>query len=51
MLTYLMPLNPTDQPIDLMDDSEYVCDLTLTEDEVMESLDDAILARYREIWS
>jgi len=41
-----------DQPLDLMADiDEYVCDLTLTEDEVMETLDDAIIQRYREIWS
>ena len=52
-LMYLQ-LTPStsDQPIDLMADiDEYVCDLNITEDEVMESLDDAIMQRYREIWS
>ena len=50
-LFHLMPINPSDQPIDLMDDTEYVCDLNITEDEVLESLDDAIMAKYREIWA
>jgi hypothetical protein len=51
-LMYLQ-LTPStsDQPIDLMADDEYVCDLNITEDEVLESLDDAIIQRYREIWS
>jgi hypothetical protein len=53
MLSYLLiPSNTSDQPIDLMADiDEYVCDLNITESEVMDSLDDAIIQRYREIWS
>jgi hypothetical protein len=52
MLTYLIITPNHDQPLDFMDDKdEYVCDLNISEDEVLESLDDAIMARYREIWS
>lgn len=50
-LTYLIIPPTHDQPLDFLDDKdEYVCEF-LHESEVMESLDDAILARYREIWS
>lgn len=50
-LTYLIIPPTSDQPLDFLDDEPFVCDLTLTEDEVLESLDDAIMARYREIWA
>ena len=51
MLMHLqIPSNTSDQPIDMMDDDEYVLDLP-SESEIMDSLDDAILNSYRAIWS
>jgi hypothetical protein len=50
-LFHLLPINPTDQPIDLMDDTDFVCEFNVDTSEQLESLDDAINARYREIWS
>ena len=52
MLNYLLiPPSTSDQPIDLMDDTDtYVLDLP-NEVEITDSLYDAIMARYREIWS
>lgn len=51
-LFYLqLPPSTSDQPIDLMDDTDtYVLDLP-NEVELADSLDDAIMARYREIWA
>jgi hypothetical protein len=53
MLTHLLiPTNTNDQPIDLMSDiDEYVCDFNISEAEVLETLDDAIIQSYRAIWS
>ena len=51
MLMHLqIPSNTSDQPIDLMQDDEYVFEMP-SESEIMDSLDDAIIQRYREIWS
>jgi hypothetical protein len=51
MLMHLqIPQNTSDQPIDLMNDDEYVFEIP-TESELMDSLDDAILNSYRAIWS
>ena len=51
-LFYLqLPASTSDQPLDLMDDTDtYVLDLP-SEQDIAESLDDAIMAKYREIWS
>lgn len=49
MLTYLIIQPATDQPQDFLDDDEYVCTFNPTNDELTESLDDAIVARYREM--
>ena len=52
MLNYLLiPPSTNDQPIDLMDDIDtYVLDLP-SEVEIADSLDDAILQSYKNIWS
>jgi hypothetical protein len=51
MLMHLqIPMSLQDQPIDLMLDDEYVFDCP-TEQEIHDSLDDAILDSYRAIWS
>lgn len=50
MMHYLVIRPTTDEPLDFLDEDEYVCEY-MSESEVMESLDDAILARYREIWA
>ena len=51
-LFYLqLPPSTSDQPIDLMDDTDtYVLDLP-SEVEIADSLDDTILQSYRDIWS
>jgi hypothetical protein len=50
MLTYLIIPN-TDKPIDFLDDNdEYVCTFDPSNDEITESLDDAINASYKQLW-
>lgn len=50
-LLYIQPIQPTDQPIDFMDDTDFVCEFNVDTSEQLDSLDDAINAKYREIWS
>lgn len=50
-LTYLVLARTDDNPVDFMDDDEFVCEYTPNNDEITESLDDAINAKYKEIWS
>jgi len=50
-LMYLVIPRLTDNPLDFLDDEEFICEYTPNPDEVTESLDDAINARYKEIWS
>jgi hypothetical protein len=50
-LTYLIITPNHDQPIDLMDDEDYVCTFDPTDDEVTESLDDAINATFKQLWA
>ena len=50
-LMYLVIPRTTDNPLDFMDDEEFVCEYTPNTDETTESLDDAINATYKEIWS
>jgi plasmid replication initiation protein len=50
-LTYLLITPTTDSPTDFLDEDEYVCTFSSTDDEVTESLDDAINAMYRQLWS
>lgn len=50
MLTYLLiPSKNNDQALDFMDEDEFVCDFNVDTSEQLESLDDAINARYREL--
>lgn len=51
-LFYLqLPASTSDQPLDLMDDTDtYVLDLP-DQDTIADSLDDTILQSYRDIWS
>jgi hypothetical protein len=39
----------TDQPLDFLDEDEFVCTYTPDESEILESLDDAINAQYRQL--
>jgi hypothetical protein len=50
MLTYLILSHNHDQPIDFLDDDEYVCLFDPSNDEITESLDDAINASYKQLW-
>ena len=50
-LMYLVIPRTTDNPLDFLDDEEFVCEYTPNTDETTESLDDAINATYKEIWS
>jgi hypothetical protein len=50
-LMYLVIPNTSDNPLDFMAEDEFVCEYTPDNDEITESLDDAINAKYKEIWS
>lgn len=50
-LTYLIIQPATDNPLDFMAEDEFVCEYIPNNDEITESLDDAINAKYKEIWS
>ena len=51
-LTYLIiPSKLNDQPIDFLDDEEFVCEFNLDASDQLESLDDAINAKYKELWA
>ena len=48
-LQYLIIAPRPDHPTDFLDEDEYVCTYDPTDDEITESLDDAINAMYREM--
>lgn len=50
-LMYLVIPNTSDNPLDFMAEDEFVHQYDPTNDEITESLDDAINATYKEIWS
>ena len=50
-LAYLVLARTDDNPSDFAKDDEYVCEYTPNNDEITESLDDAINAKYKEICS
>ena len=50
-LMYLVIPRTTENPLDFMDEDEFVHQYNPTNDEITESLDDAINATYKEIWS
>jgi hypothetical protein len=50
-LMYLVIPNTNDNPLDFMAEDEFVHQYDPTNDEITESLDDAINAKYKEIWS
>ena len=51
LMHLLIPTNTNDQALDLMDDTDFVCEFNVDTSDQLESLDDAINARYKEIWS
>jgi hypothetical protein len=50
-LNYLIIPRTSDNPLDFMDEDEFVCQFNPDNDEITESLEDAINAKYKEIWS
>jgi hypothetical protein len=50
-LMYLVIPNTSDNPLDFMAEDEFVHQYDPTNDEITESLDDAINAKYKDIYS